>query len=73
MPYGIGYHLTVSIFFYIGVADHFFPLVRGTFQYSILIIHYSIAKRYGLRVYILPCASLPAPVPLYLLFAVLKR
>ena len=23
MPYGIGYHLTVSIFFYIGVADHY--------------------------------------------------
>ena len=63
MPYGIGYHLTVSIFFYIGVADH----------YSLFNIHYSIAKRYGLRVYILPCASLPAPVPLYLLFAVLKR
>ena len=50
-------------FFYIGVADH----------YSLFNIHYSIAKRYGLRVYILPCASLPAPVPLYLLFAVLKR
>ena len=38
MPYGIGYHLTVSIFFYIGVADHFFPLVRDSSPYNVRII-----------------------------------